>query len=629
MFRSIRLRWLVAAAVVLIAVAIALSWRAGQPNTPAVERETATAEPKLVEPSSQPQETPTNTKKFVTSAACKECHASQFEKWHDSYHRTMTQVATPETIIPSIDVVQLHARGRDYKLERHGDTFLATLVSPEWESQMVAKGAALESIPNAPRTTREVLMTTGSHHMQTYWIRGVDGLRHFPWFFLPQEQQWVTREDVLLRPPDAAPLLPLWNVNCIKCHAVGGVPGFNSRSGFDTQVAELGISCEACHGPAELHVQFHRQKDSATPSLVEPSEASLVNPAECSPKIASEICGQCHSSTKLIDTRDWLVNGMRYRAAEDFQKQYKLIRFTDEEFKDDPYVRDGFWSDGSNRTAGDELLGMVESQCYQRGEMSCLSCHSMHSYLDRSDQLKPGSESNEACLQCHESFLDRISEHTHHLAESSGSSCYNCHMPHTSFGLLKSIRSHRIDSPSVATTLQSGRPNACNLCHLDKTLEWTANWMSQWYDAPAVTLSDEQQRISANVLQLLRGDAVQRGIAAWHMGWEPGHQVSGDDWQAPFLAPLLEDPYSSVRIVGSRALKKLPGFDGFSYQLVSTEEERREARSRALQKWQQQADGRTSEPREEILLGPNGSLLRDQLDRLLKQRDDRPIEIPE
>ena len=56
-------------------------------------------------------------------------------------------------------------------------------------------------------------------------------------------------------------------------------------------------------------------------------------------------------------------------------------------------------------------------------------------------------------------------------------------MPFTTYGLLKTIRSHQISNPSVQATLETGRPNACNLCHLDKTLEWTANALTR-SDAP-------------------------------------------------------------------------------------------------------------------------------------------------
>ena len=87
----------------------------------------------------------------------------------------------------------------------------------------------------------------------------------------------------------------------------------------------------------------------------------------------------------------------------------------------------------------------------------------------RDDQLKPEMEGSAACLQCHESIAADIPAHTHHSLESSGSDCYNCHMPHTTYGLMKAIRSHQIDVPSMEQSLKTGRPNACNLCHLDQT----------------------------------------------------------------------------------------------------------------------------------------------------------------
>lgn len=36
---------------------------------------------------------------FATSDTCRSCHPSQYQSWHDSYHRTMTQAATPETVL--------------------------------------------------------------------------------------------------------------------------------------------------------------------------------------------------------------------------------------------------------------------------------------------------------------------------------------------------------------------------------------------------------------------------------------------------------------------------------------------------------------------------------------------------
>jgi len=35
---------------------------------------------------------------YASSRACQACHPGQYAAWHASYHRTMTQVATPETV---------------------------------------------------------------------------------------------------------------------------------------------------------------------------------------------------------------------------------------------------------------------------------------------------------------------------------------------------------------------------------------------------------------------------------------------------------------------------------------------------------------------------------------------------
>src|SRR6185436_1834773 len=164
-----------------------------------------------------------------------------------------------------------------------------------------------------------------------------------------------------------------------------------------------------------------------------------------------------------------------------------------------------YWPDGMVRVSGRDFSAMKNSACYQRGQLSCLSCHSMHGYASTDDQLAPLRESNSACVQCHTTYAAKLEQHTHHRAGSSGSLCYNCHMPHTTYGLVKAIRSHHIDSPSVQSSLSTGRPNACNLCHLDRSLGWSAQHLNQWYSSPMPALSAEQQETSAAVTWLLSG----------------------------------------------------------------------------------------------------------------------------
>ena len=121
----------------------------------------------------------------------------------------------------------------------------------------------------------------------------------------------------------------------------------------------------------------------------------------------------------------------------------------------------------------------------------------------------------------HPGVRERLTAHTKHRAESTGSRCYNCHMPYTSYGLLRALRSHRISSPSVAASVETGRPNACNQCHLDKTLAWTADRLAEWYNISVPPLEDDDRTLPASMIWLLRGDAGQRALMAWTLAAPP------------------------------------------------------------------------------------------------------------
>lgn len=248
---------------------------------------------------------------------------------------------------------------------------------------------------------------------------------------------------------------------------------------------------------------------------------------------------------------------------------------------------------------------------------------------DRDDQLNPEMRGNSACLQCHESFAAELTEHTHHPPDSPGSNCYNCHMPHTSYGLYKAIRSHQISSPSVRSSVEAGRPNGCNLCHLDRTLQWTAEHLTNWYGQPVVPLSDDQRSISAALLWLLRGDAVQRAIIAWVMGWEPAQQASGSDWLPAYLSFLLQDPYSAVRYIAYHSLRRLPGFGEIEYDFIGPEKDRRRVGLETLRTWTQEHSHKLSRSGPDILIRADGTMMSEDVVRILMQRDDRRLFVAE
>ena len=252
----------------------------------------------------------------------------------------------------------------------------------------------------------------------------------------------------------------------------------------------------------------------------------------------------------------------------------------------------------------------------------------MHGYLDNNDQLAPRMETNEACLQCHDDFRDNLTAHTHHATDSTGSLCYNCHMPHTTYGLLSGIRSHQIDSPGVGTQLKTGRPNACNLCHLNQTLEWSSRHLTKWYGHRQPKLDNDDKSISAMLKMLLKGDAGQRAIAAWNMGWEPARKASGGNWQAPWLIRTMNDPYAAVRYIAHKALMADPAFAGTPFDYTAPLA-KRATQIDAISERRAAAGLLGQAPHAQLLLDAQGKPLEDVADRLTGQRDNRPITLQE
>jgi predicted CXXCH cytochrome family protein len=590
---------------------------------------------------------------YVTSDQCRLCHTAQYESWHSSYHRTMTQVVTAQSVIADFEGVALGPPEKRYRLERRGDAFWVELPAAATSANDIESAPANPAAETSSRW-RRIVQSTGSHHYQLYWYPTGAGreLNMLPYVFLRDERRWAPRDAVFLQPPDWTTEKIVWNHQCLPCHSTDGQPGYlpgepvapGSKSP-DTRVAEMGIACEMCHGPGEKHVEANRSGGGkAAPA------PAIVHPAKLPAPRAAQICGQCHSVNVPYRPQDWvdyLLDGPRFRPGQDLGQSRYIV--DDKTLSRSPLIEqwlgghqknldDWFWPDGVVRVTGREYNGLLRSPCFAGGNFSCLSCHSPHA-SDPDDQLKPGMRGDQACLQCHRDLSQRITAHTHHTAESSGSRCYNCHMPHTTYGLLKASRSHTIESPSVRATLASGRPNACNLCHLDRTLAWTAQRLSDWYGQPQVEVQGADAAIAAAPLALLKGDAGLRALYAWSMGWPAAQQASGQQWLAPFLTQTLTDPYDVVRYIAGRSLRTLNGFETFRYDFVSPPGQREQAAAEALRQWNEtrQREGeprqRESEPRpaaisetnRRLLLNADGSLNTAMLQSLLEQRDNHPM----
>ena len=75
---------------------------------------------------------------FVSSNECRSCHPREYATWHASYHRTMTQVVGPGTVLADFDDLELRFDGRPYNLSRRNGEFWVELSDPDGVDQVIA-----------------------------------------------------------------------------------------------------------------------------------------------------------------------------------------------------------------------------------------------------------------------------------------------------------------------------------------------------------------------------------------------------------------------------------------------------------------------------------------------------------
>jgi predicted CXXCH cytochrome family protein len=497
---------------------------------------------------------------YAGSNACRSCHPGNYTSWHRTFHRTMTQDAGPDSVLGdfthgSLDYLGVHAR---MQRDERGRYVI------EW-----TRRGGLE------RWSAVVERTVGSRRYQQYLARDRDVYYRLPIAWNIEERRFMHMNGAFLTPdPTPAPgeavaradydrHVTRWNDNCVYCHNVAPNPGLDVASGrFDTRVAELGIACEACHGPAARHVAENRDPlRRFWLHLARRPDPTIANPARLGPARSAQVCGHCHGQRIAPNIEHVHRFGDAFVPGEDLA-QYSTPLARDTSLNGDAQAFAArFWPDGTARLTAYEYQGLLQSACARNGALTCTSCHGMHSG-DPRGQIRPERAGDGACTGCHRDLAgaQAAAAHSHHAPGSSGTRCLECHMPRVVYGLVGVHRSHRIDSPAPDRTPQPGRPDACTLCHVDKSRAWASTALLRFRDKQRTGGADGTLQPTAEVTRLLlAGDPIERALAADALGRE---EAAGTGAPVPeriglLLDSLRADDYPAVRAIAWRSLRAL------------------------------------------------------------------------
>ena len=537
----------------------------------------------LRKPKTDPTYTNIYRDDYVGPETCAECHQDNYALWKDHAHRKMNQNPTDETVLGDFSGRTLEYAGNRVVFHRDGEEFM---ISTYKQDQLFRR--------------HKVTRTVGSLYLQYYIATQVEGPEDpdhftykneskFPYGYSFELNRWLpeiyfdstfgAEHQYLSNDPSRkfvvdGPLTHPWNTNCLICHNTypyearlwiqKGAPNDKSFTGYPREsidwqgeqfhqgqfslgpnirgihgdeLVTVGISCESCHFGGREHAIEEKEirfvPTSPDLTVVHPQTGEPVQSNREDPFVVNSICSQCH------------VAGLHE------------------------------YPNGAHAINSSEALSMLAGACASR--IKCTDCHNPHKTTppsgapDRTGYLT-------ACISCHESYKDSavVAAHTRHTESVN---CLDCHMPRIVAGLNTVTRSHFIGSPTDKAMIQSGMPNACNLCHLDKSTAWTISELEKGW-GKKVFSDEEMARSNPVMFEKPLGDLWMD--ASFHLarlvGLEAHVRSPFIDDPVPRLLNGLNDEFAFNRTFALIALQRHLGrkIPDEEFQLTGTPEERKE-----------------------------------------------------
>jgi len=525
---------------------------------------------------------------YAGPESCKKCHSANYASWAKHPHRWMNALASDGTVKGDFSgSASISYRGGQASFSRQGDRHLMRLER------------------DGLKRTYAVTQTIGSRFFQYYVGRQIEGpeprRHHFytkdhvlPFGYWLDQKEWVPvvhigpevadwqRPDPF-EPPDRGQYYAEYAVGCNSCHTT-----FPLGDLFGRRPQQTGE-----HAPVALHWSMRKYLEETHPDMAQTVRDLLrrgvaENPmlAWEAPKYAATLgvsCEACHLGAKAhvesggrVLPKFFPESPHLFAEAKgkdlDFGRSHDNVNWACGRCHTGPRPQ---FAAGMSTWNSVEYADAVRGNCYSK--LRCIDCHNPHRQIG--PKWTPTADQDDAvCLKCHGHLrpAEKRQAHTHHPAGSEGARCLNCHMPRINEGLQDIVRTHMIYSPTRADMIEANHPNACNLCHTDRPIDWTLSHLKQWYgatyDEKKTTASYPDRARPVALGWLGSRNAAVRLVAVDALTRARDHKA------LPQLLDALDDEHLVNRQFAAKGLQEMLNVRlvDFGYRFYMTSVERRQ-----------------------------------------------------
>lgn len=546
---------------------------------------------------------------YVGTAVCADCHEQQATSWKQSHHALAWTAPTSANILGDFDNSSFEHRGVTHRFLTEGENFFI-----EREAEGSSERFPVIGVAGVAPLQQYIVETEPGRHQSHDVVWDVEQQQ---WYHLYLGQELARTNGLHWTGPYKS-----WNARCAECHATGFEKRYDpSARKYASHQAEIGVGCEACHGPGSAHVAL--VEGGSVPDGLSPAGFTApMNSAEAE----IQQCAGCHSRREAMFPDSPLPGTA-------FHDSYRLALLRPGLYHPDGSIQDEVYVYGS----------FLQSKMYANG-VRCSDCHDPHAPQDI-------AQDNSVCTACHSEAGNPkfptlrpanydTPEHHFHPEDSSGAQCKSCHMIERTYMGIDGRRDHSFRIPRPDLSEKTASPNACTDCHESKTAAWAAGEIATRFPNPknrgphyAEAFSQAQTSIAASAeklfqiaespdaagivrataLELLRSEGTSQfadRAEQFLTDADPlvrsaalGLQVHArPEDRVQRVLPLLDDELRSVRVSAARALLGAP--------IARLPERYRETLAAASSEFRRSLAAKSDFPETHLVLGGTALTLR-------------------